>query len=61
MIWKEVEEAYGKELADKMKESSYLDGITITMRDGEADIPESDIHLAFKDTVGRKISPGEWD
>ena len=61
MIWKDVEKTYGKPLADKMKESSYLDGITIIMRDGEADIPESDIHRAFKDTVGLKICPGEWD
>ena len=62
MIWKDVEKKYGKEIADEMKQSSYLQGITITMTEnGETDIPESDIRLAYKDIKGKRISPFEWD
>lgn len=62
MIWSEVEDKYGKEMADKMKKSQYLFGITCVKRDdGELDIPESDIELAYKDVTGQKIHPYEVD
>lgn len=61
MIWREVEQKYGKTLAKKMKKSQYLDGITVTMRDGEMDIPERDIDLAYRDVKKRYIHPEEWD
>lgn len=62
MIWKEVVQKYGKELADKMKKSSYLNSITVTMtKDGKVDIPERDIYLAYKDVTKQKIHPLEWD
>ena len=62
MIWEEVEEKYGKKLADKMKKSKMLCGITMSLRpDGKCDIPEGDIHLAWKDVTGKYIHPLEWD
>ena len=62
MIWKIVEETYGKENAEKMKHSNYLQGITVSLNeDGEIDYPESDIELAFKDVKGEKIHSYEWD
>jgi len=62
MIWKDVEKNYGKEMADKMKESQYLKGITVTMnKKGETDIPEGDIYLAWKDVNGKMIHVEEWD
>ena len=62
MIWEEVEEKYGKEMADKISKSKYLHGITISIgKDGKPDIPERDIHLAYKDVTGKHIGVGEWD
>ena len=61
MIWEEVEKKYGKELADKMNKSQYLQGITIEMRDGKPDIPEEDIIRAWKDVTGKFIHPLDWD
>jgi len=62
MIWEEVEKIYGKALAKKMEKSKYLQGITVTMtKEGKTDIPEHDIHLAYKDVTGKKIHPLEWD
>jgi hypothetical protein len=61
MIWQEVEEKYGKEIADKMKTSHWLDCITITMRDGEPDIPEEDLDRAYRSIQGLPIHPLEWD
>lgn len=57
ILWSEVEETYGKELADKMKKSEMLCGITVTIRNGEFDIPESDIRLAYKDVMNIPIHP----
>ena len=60
--WKEVEEEYGKEVADIMKTSKFLDGITCKLTDsGEMDIPERDIILAYKDINGISIGSWEWD
>ena len=61
MIWKEVETRFGKEMADAMKHSHYLQGITVSLKDGEVDYPESDIWLAFKDVMGERIHPFEID
>ena len=62
MIWKEVEIRFGKEMADAMKHSQYLQGITVTLdENGEIDYPESDIWLAFKDVMGERIHPFEID
>ena len=62
MIWSDVTKRYGKEITDKMKQSSYLQGITISFtKDGEIDYPESDIRLAFKDVKGEKIYSFEID
>ena len=61
MLWEEVEKIYGKDLADKMKKSEYLMGITVTMKNGKMDIPESDIILAYKDVTGKPIHYFEWD
>jgi len=62
MIWEEVEEKYGKELADRMKTSEYLVGNTVSIgKDGKIDIPERDIDLAYRDVTGKKIHAWEWD
>ena len=62
MIWKTVEQTYGKENAEKMKKSSYLQGITVSFtKDGEIDYPKSDIELAFRDIKKEKIHSYEWD
>ena len=62
MIWNEVEKKYGKELADKIKKSDLLRGVTVELReDGKVDIPERDIELAYKEIMGKPIHPWEWD
>jgi hypothetical protein len=62
MIWSEVEEKYGKEIADKIKKNRMLRGITITItKNGEPDIPNIDIELAYKDVMGLPMHPMEWD
>jgi hypothetical protein len=62
MLWQEVIDKYGKEMAKKMSKSKMLRGITMTMTaDGKPDIPESDIYLAWKDVTGKKIHDLEWD
>ena len=62
MIWEEVEKKYGKELADKMRKSKYLQGITVELtEEGKVDIPEGDIRLAYKDVLGKPIHFLEWD
>lgn len=61
MIKKEIEKKYGKALAKKILKSDMLIGITVKMRNGEMDIPESDIKLALKQIKGEKISDSEWD
>lgn len=62
MIWESVINKYGKETARKMKKSSYLQGITVSFtKDGEINYPESDIRLAFKDVMGKKIYSFEMD
>jgi len=62
MLWKEVIKKYGKKMAAKMKKSSYLEGITVSIdKNGKMDIPERDIEIAYKDVTGKKISDAEWD
>jgi hypothetical protein len=50
---------YGKSMFKKM--DKHLVGITITVTDGEEDIPESDLELAYKVVKGKKVHPFEWD
>lgn len=48
--------------ADAMKDSKYLECITLTLTEnGETDIPERDIELAYRDITGGYIHPLEWD
>ena len=62
MLWNEVIKEYGKETANKMKSSKYLQGITLSFtEDGKTDFPESDIRLAYKDVMGKPIYYEEWD
>ncbi len=61
MRWKEIEKKYGKKLAEKIRKSKMLEGITISLKNGEEDIPERDIELAIKEIKGEKISDMEWD
>ena len=61
MRWKEIEKKYGKKLTEKIRKSRILDGITISLKKGEEDIPEIDIELAIKEIKGEKISDSEWD
>jgi hypothetical protein len=77
MIWKEVEAKYGKEIADKMAKSNWLQGITLVARrksdglpaehkdylsgDFEFDYYEDDLDRAYRDVMGQKISVTEWD
>ena len=39
MLWHEVETKFGKEIANAMKHSKYLQGITVSFRDDEIDYP----------------------
>lgn len=51
---------YGKETFEKMGE--YMDGITISVdEDGDIDIPDRDLELAYKQLKGYKLNPEEWD
>lgn len=62
MLWNEVIKKYGKETADKMKSSKYLQNITLSFtEDGKTDIPESDVRLAYKDVMNLPIHFFEWD
>lgn len=62
MIWEEVIIKYGKEMAYKIKASPFLRGCTVSLReDGKVDIPASDIEIAYKEIIGKKIYPWEWD
>jgi len=62
MIWGEVVKKFGVKTAKKMEKSKYLQGITVSINEKEeADIPERDIILAYKDVKGKKIYEQEWD
>lgn len=50
---------YGAKMFKKM--SKHLIGITVTIKDGKEDIPESDLELAYKVVKGKKVHPLEWD
>jgi hypothetical protein len=51
--WKEVVERCGVEIAEKIKQSDWLDGITCYMNE--------DIDVALKAIRGEEIGDGEWD
>lgn len=60
--WKQVVEKYGEEMAEKMRDSEWLYGITCTiLPSGEIDIPQRDIDIAFRAANGETISEMEWD
>jgi hypothetical protein len=62
VTWDNVEKRYGKEIADKMKESEWLSCITVVMLpNGEPDIPQSDIDNAYRDVMGEKVPYWMWD
>ena len=55
-------EKYGEELLNEISEAGYLDGITVAIdKNGEIDIPESDIRRAIKEHNGKKSGDFEWD
>ena len=57
----EIIEKYGEHVWDAMQNSVYLVGITIRIKDGEIDIPSSDLELAYKHIQGKQIYSWEWD
>lgn len=60
MLWEQVEKKYGKKLANRMKK--HIGMVTVVVRkDGKLDIPESDIHLAYRAVKKMKTHPLEWD
>lgn len=60
--WKEVVERCGVEIAEKIKQSGWLDGITCYMdEEGVAVIPQRDIDVALKAIRGEEIGDWEWD
>ena len=61
MIESEIIEHYGYNVWQAMKTSHWLNGITLTMRDGQADIPEEDLDRAYRHIQGLPISSVEWD
>jgi hypothetical protein len=76
LIWEAVEKFYGNRIADLMKESKYLKGITVTailpngkeasyedIKSGKAlwDFPMRDIENAYRDVTGLKVHAECWD
>jgi hypothetical protein len=57
----EAKKKYGPKMWKKMNASGWLTGITVTMTDGEPDIPEHDLKIAHKAATGKPIHPLEWD
>jgi len=59
---KEMFEKYGEKMLNEISEAGYLDGITVSVnKNGEVDIPESDIRMAIREFNGEKIGDFEWD
>ena len=76
MIWRDVEKFYGTEIANKMKESKWLQNVTVTavlpngkeatyedVKAGRAewDFPLRDIENAYRDVTGLKVHVENWD
>lgn len=76
MLWKNIIEKYGEEMAQKISASKYMQGITVEFvkKDGtpasyedvekgdcDIDIPERDVELAYQDVMGKKIPTECWD
>jgi len=57
----EAKKKFGKSMWDKMLKTGYLTGITVSAKDGEMDIPESDLSIAFRAAKGERINNLEWD
>ena len=60
MLKSEAINKYGK-YWKKMIDSGWLTGITVSIVDGEMDIPERDLDVAFRAAKGEKINHLEWD
>ncbi len=54
MLWKDVEKKYGKKMAEKMKESRYLNENTV-IKNGEIDYPKWDVYVAHRDVTKQFI------
>ena len=76
MIWRDVEKFYGTEIANCMKESKWLQNVTVTavlpngkeamyedVKAGRAewDFPESDLENAYRAVTGLKVRAESWD
>jgi len=60
--WEQVVERYGKDVADRMAKSRWLDCITCYMNEeGVAVIPQRDIDIALRAINGEEIGDWEWD
>ena len=57
----EAKKRFGKAMWNKMMKTGYLRGITVTLKNGEMDIPESDLSIAYRAAKGEKIHELEWD
>ncbi|MEK6928297.1 MAG: hypothetical protein AABX11_07735 [Nanoarchaeota archaeon] len=59
MIRRELEKKYGKSIINNIFRGGYLDGCTMrVLKNGDEDIPESDIVNALKEIKG---IPHDWD
>lgn len=69
MIKSEIEAKYGKEMAEKIFASRYMQGVTCGVRRIEmgtdatcvADYYEDDVERAYRDVTGKFVHPMEWD
>ena len=61
MLWSEVEYLFGKDIAEDLKHSPYLKGITVVYKNGEFDYPLEDIRNAFRWLRGLMIEDWMWD
>lgn len=62
MTPKEAIQKYGPEMLEKMRNTGWLDGITVSLNEnGEIDIPNSDYDRAYRAAKGEKVSNIEWD
>jgi len=57
----EAKKRFGKAIWDKGMRSGYLTGITVTLKDGEMDIPDPDLSRAYRASKGEKPHPLNWD
>jgi len=59
---KEVIARVGKPMWERMKATTWLDGITVTInKNGETEIPQSDIDRAYLAATGKTVNSMAWD